>query len=34
MKTKVMTKKLYPKLMLNELKVMGDITPIYTPVGT
>jgi len=27
-------KKMYPKLMLNTLKVMKDPTPIYTPLGT
>ncbi len=27
-------KKTYPKLMLNKLKVMGGLTPIYTPLGT
>jgi hypothetical protein len=27
-------KKMYPKLMLNKLKVMGGPTPIYTPLGT
>jgi hypothetical protein len=34
MKTKVMIKKTYPKLMLNKLKVIGGPTPIYTPLGT
>jgi hypothetical protein len=24
---------MYPKLMLNKLKVMKDPTPIYTPLG-
>jgi hypothetical protein len=27
-------KKVYPKLVLNELKVMKSPTPIYTPLGT
>jgi hypothetical protein len=27
-------KKMYPKLMLNKLKVMGKPTLIYTPLGT
>jgi hypothetical protein len=27
-------KKMYQKLMLNKLKVMGGPTPIYTPLGT
>jgi hypothetical protein len=27
-------KKMYPKLMLNILKVMEGPTPIYTPLGT
>jgi hypothetical protein len=27
-------KKMYPKLMLNKLKVMGGPTPICTPLGT
>ncbi len=27
-------KKVYPKLMLNILKVMGGPTPIYTPLET
>jgi len=27
-------KKIYPKLMLNKLKVMGEPTLIYTPLGT
>ncbi len=27
-------KKMYPKLMLNGLKVMRGPTPIYTPLGT
>jgi hypothetical protein len=26
--------KTYPKVMLKILKVMGDPTPIYTPLGT
>ncbi len=26
-------KKSYPKLMLNKMKVMGDPTFIYTPLG-
>jgi hypothetical protein len=26
--------KVYPKLVLNKLKVMGSSTPIYTPLGT
>jgi hypothetical protein len=26
-------KKVYPKLMLNKLKVMRGPTPIYTPLG-
>jgi hypothetical protein len=29
-----MTKKTYPKLMLNILKVMGSPTLIYTPLET
>jgi hypothetical protein len=27
-------KKMYSKLVLNKLKVMGGPTPIYTPLGT
>ncbi len=27
-------KKMYPKLMLNILKVMGGLTPIYIPLKT
>jgi hypothetical protein len=27
-------RKMYPKLMLKKLKVMGGSTPIYTPLGT
>jgi len=27
-------KKMYPKLVLNKLKVMGGPTPIYTPLRT
>jgi hypothetical protein len=27
-------KKLYPKLVLNKLKVMGNSTSIYTPLAT
>jgi len=27
-------KKVYPKLVLNKLKVMKGPTPIYTPLGT
>jgi hypothetical protein len=27
-------RKMYPKLMLNKLEVMGEPTPIYTPLGT
>jgi hypothetical protein len=34
MKTKSYDKKVYPKLLLNKLKVMGGPTPIYTPLGT
>jgi Mor family transcriptional regulator len=26
--------KVYPKLVLNKMKVMGGPTPIYTPLGT
>jgi hypothetical protein len=33
MKTKVMIKKNVPKMVLNELKVMGGLTSIYTPLG-
>jgi hypothetical protein len=31
---KVYGRKMYPKLMLNKLKLMGGPTPIYTPLGT
>jgi hypothetical protein len=27
-------KKMYQNLMLNRLKVMGGLIPIYTPLGT
>jgi hypothetical protein len=27
-------KKIYPKLVLNRLKIMGGPTPIYTPLET
>jgi hypothetical protein len=33
MKTKVMTRKGTKKLVLNILKVMGGLTPIYTTFG-
>ncbi len=31
---KAYDKKTYPKLVLNKLKVMRGLTPIYTPLGT
>ncbi len=32
-KNKGYDKKTYPKLVLNRLKVMRGLTPIYTPLG-